>query len=174
MRTPSKTVPTIMVSSTHEIEIKCPSCASVEKITLKKALTAKAKTTCKKCKTAFFVMPNVRQFIRKETHFDGMMDRTELIESQSKQAVIAMVVDISLGGIAVTVAKHIPEQLGFKTGETLFVHFTLKRKTGDVELHIEGKLKNIVPHKASATYKLGIEFVDLDEDTRREIGLFLW
>jgi len=141
---------------------------------IKKALTAKPKANCKKCKTPFFVIPNAREFIRKETNFKGMMDRRPLIDFESNQAVIARVVDISQGGIAVAVAKHIPDKLGFKTGETLFVKFTLERKTGDVKLHIEGKLKNIVPHKASATYKMGIEFVELDEDTRREIGLFLW
>ena len=174
VQSPLKRIPVVLVPSTHEIEIKCPTCTLTEKITLKKALTAKAKANCKKCKTAFFVMPNVRRFTRKETHFKGMMDREKLLDFQSKDAVIAMLVDISLGGIAVTVAKHIPDQLGFKVGETLYVSFTLERKTGDVELHIEGKLKNIVPHKASATHKMGIEFINLDEDTRREIGLFLW
>lgn len=146
----------------------------MEKITLKKVLTTKTKANCKKCNTPFLVKPNSREYIRKETNFNGMMDRRPFSRGRNKSAVIARVVDIGLGGIAVAVAKHIPEKYDFKTGETLYVHFTLVRKTGDVDVHIEGKLKNIVPHKASATYKMGIEFVDLDEDTRREIGLFLW
>ena len=174
MQTPSKAIPMVLVPSAHEIEIKCPSCNLIEKITLKKALTAKTKANCKKCKTPFLVKPNARQFNRKDTDFKGMMDRRPLADFKSNKAIIARVVDLSLGGIAIAVAKHIPEKYGFKTGETLYLHFTLVRKTGDVDLHIEGKLKNIVPHKASATYKMGIEFVDLDEDTRREIGLFLW
>jgi c-di-GMP-binding flagellar brake protein YcgR len=93
---------------------------------------------------------------------------------RGKDAVIARVRDISMDGIGVAVAQFVPRRYDFKIGETLYVSFTMEKKSGDVELHVEGTVRNIVPDKVSATYKIGLQFVGLDEDTRREIRLFLW
>lgn len=164
----------VLVTSGHKIDIKCPSCGLKETITLKKKLTSAAKANCKKCKTAFLVKPNTREFIRKEADFGGVMHRRPLSNVKKDDAIIVRVKDISREGMGLAVAQFVPRRYNLEVGETIYVKFTLEKKTDNVELDIETTIRNIVPHKVSGTYKIGLKFTHMDADTKREIGLFLW
>lgn len=164
----------VLVTSGLEIDVKCPSCGLKETITLKKALAAATKANCKKCKAAFLVKPNMRGTARKEADFAGLMHRRPLSNVKKDDAIIVRVKDLSREGMGLAVAQFVPRRYRLEVGDTIYVKFTLEKKTGDVELDIETTIRNIVPHKVSGTYKIGLKFAQMDDDTKREIGLFLW
>ena len=169
-----ESVPMVLVTSGREIDIKCPSCGLKETITLKKAIASTTRANCKKCKAAFLVKPNTREFIRKDADFAGVMHRRPLSNVKKDDAIIARVKDLSREGMGLAVAQFVPRRYHLEVSETIYVKFTLPKKTGNVELEVETTIRNIVPHKVSGTYKIGLKFAHIDEDTQREIGLFLW
>ena len=164
----------VLVTTGREIDVKCPSCGLKETITLKKALSSTTKANCKKCKTAFLVKPNAREVDRKESDFAGVMHRRPLSDIKADDAIIVRVKDISREGMGLAVAQFVPRRYHLEVGDTIHVKFTLGKKTGDVELEVETTIRNIVPHKISGTYKIGLKFAPMDHDTEREIRLFVW
>ena len=169
-----KSVPMVLVTSERKIDVKCPSCGLKKTITLKKALTSATKANCKKCKAAFLVKPNAREVARKGADFGGLMHRRPLRKVKKDDAIIVRVEDISKEGMGVAVAQFVPKKYHLEVGDTVHVKFTLEKNTGNVELEVETTIRNIRPHKISGTYKIGLKFAQMDNNAKREIGLFIW
>lgn len=77
------------------------------------------------------------------------------------------VMDISLGGVLVTAPE--PVQLGRRA--------MLQTRLGGGSVKAEVEVRRAVPDRAAARdggrYRLGVRFIGLDEDTRRNIQRFL-
>ena len=169
----SQPMPVVAVYGTNRIGIKCPSCGFQTVITLDKPLAGQAKANCKKCNNSFLVKPNVRDDFRKSVNLTGKIDRQLVEESGSWTAPNMHIWDISSTGMSIVIDTGFSKGELIVVGDVLSVSFDLPKRGGSVALNLKGVVKNISLLSDLESRRLGLEFADLDTDTRNEIGIFL-
>lgn len=164
----------VYIYPTVRLDLKCPVCGHESTVVLKKPISRPIKALCKKCGQAFIVSPSKRALKRKPLDIDALVD-IKPITGKGRSASIVRTVDISQGGMGITVPKRLVREKNLKEDDTLYLHFTLPGMKRGSSLLVKGRVRNIVQSGAlTGELKVGLEFVGLDEHSQKNIGFYMW
>lgn len=154
------------------MRIACPNCG-VEG-TLRKDRPPERDFTvlCPKCKERFLVKINARKFYRKKVSIPVRYSLFNTFDPMDKKVKEGIIIDISREGLCIESYTHFFLPDYHREGNLLNLQFSLPRS--EKLLKVQAKVMRVIKKEGENTFKMGLQFHNLDEFTNKQIGFFLW
>ena len=154
------------------MSVPCPFCQAKGRAKFEQPPSKDFLTICPKCKEKFKVKLNIRKSYRKELAIVTSYSFSNIKKIDEKGSIPGEIVDLSKGGMAVESSKMWLSRLKGKEKRPLTFIFLLPPKHDIVK--VKGVITRISEEEEKGKFRIGIRFVDIEDDTARKIGRFLW
>ncbi len=152
------------------MKITCPNCGSEGTLKTEKPPEADFTVSCPKCNEKFLVKIEIRKFYRKEVSIPIKYTLSGQA-SPTQETKTGKIVDISMEGLCIECSIHQFSPEFHKEGNLYKLSFSLPPRESLIK--VDGKVINIRMTEGDTSFKVGVNFSNLDHFSKREIGFFL-
>jgi hypothetical protein len=148
----------------------CPHCNEPVEIKSEAVPNADFQTVCSKCNGSFFLKLNQRQSYRKEVSIPLSYSLFDIDDFSDRRAKKGTMTDISKSGLSIKADMSKFSELYEKTGNVLFLLFSLPGK--EQILKVKGEIITVTLGR-DKTFQMGMKFLNLTDHHNKAIGFFL-